>query len=470
MSTLFHYLARFVAVGLAALAVTAWVVPSDVVRLVSKEEFILAGRYGIDHFSAALVLTLLATMSWRLVFASPAVRRARAISVVAWALVVGVSLFAVDLVLRLVFDDAAYVHVGELRLRPPNMDHELVYRDWPLAHRSLPRLEPGYPDTAVRMRTDSRGFRNPEALERAEVLLIGDSFTEGSRVGDDATWATLVAADGRSVYSIANSGDDPQKYLAKYLRYGRPLGPRLVVLTLYEGNDFRRAAPLRDSVDDYSLGEAIDNYFKFAPIRVRYERLLRDTLGPLRADAPLDDDGVLSWLPFAVDAGDARSWYFVQPKRVRLLYTTAADFAASSGWQTASDAIDALAAAVAADGARLLVMYAPTKARVLLPLAIDELDADAVLGYLDLGSRRRPDGLEGDAAARLAPLMVEREGDMERVVADYLESRDIEFISLTAPLRDAALSGRQTYFTYDQHWSPDGHRVVADTLAPYLVE
>ncbi len=470
MANLFRRLFRLFSAGLLALALAAWAIPSDVVRLISKEEFILLGRYGIDHFNAALVLTLLALVTARLVFAGPGVRRERALSAVAWSVVALFSLFAVDLVLRVVFDDAAYVHVGELRLRPPNMDHELVYRDAPLAHRSLPRLEPGYPDTRVRMRTDSRGFRNPEALERTDVLLIGDSFTEGSRVGDDATWAALVARrSGRTVYNIANSGDDPQKYLAKYRLYGQPLRPRVVVLTLYEGNDFRRAAPLRDSVGDYSLGEAIDNYFKFAPIRVRYERLLRDTLGPLRADAPVRDGGVLAWLPFAARFAGAGSWYFVQPKRVRLLYTRGEDFAASSGWHTARDAIDALAAAVSADGARLLVMYAPTKARTLLPLVVADLDPDAVLGYMDLGSGRRPDGLGDDAAAaRLAGLMAEREGDMERIVADHMASAGITFVSLTGRLRESVRGGAQPYFTYDQHWSPDGHRVVAEALAPHL--
>jgi hypothetical protein len=38
------------------------------------------------------------------------------------------------------------------------------------------------------------------------------------------------------------------------------------------------------------------------------------------------------------------------------------------------------------------------------------------------------------------------------------------------PVSAAALTGRQVYFTYDQHWTPEGHQVVADTVGAFLVE
>ena len=60
------------------------------------------------------------------------------------------------------------------------------------------------------------------------------------------------------------------------------------------------------------------------------------------------------------------------------------------------------------------------------------------------------------------------EGGIERVVGDYYRSRGIAFVSLTDALRAAARSGSQTYFTYDQHWTPDGHRVVAAELLKVL--
>jgi hypothetical protein len=53
----------------------------------------------------------------------------------------------------------------------------------------------------------------------------------------------------------------------------------------------------------------------------------------------------------------------------------------------------------------------------------------------------------------------------ETVLADFCRGRDIEFISLTNILREKMASGIRAYFTYDQHWSPQGHKIVADFLA-----
>jgi hypothetical protein len=464
------FLVRLSALGLAVLALVAWVMPSDVVRLISKEEFILFGRYGMDHFHAAVILTILAVVACSLVFASAHKRRRRGIAVVAWSILLALVVFSTDLVLRLVFDDAAYVHVGELRLRPPGMDVRLEYVDQPLAQRSLPRLEPGFPPFEMRMRTDARGLRNPRALDSADILLLGDSFTEGSRVGDEDIWATRIARHtGMSVYNLANSGDDPQKYLAKYDLFGQDMGAHTIILMLYEGNDFRREEPLRHSVEDYDIGESIANYFKFAPIRVRYERLLRALFGPIRSDAPVRDRGALGWLPFEWRVADRSSWYFVRPRAIAQLFTDAADFAQDPGWLTARTAVDSVISAAARKGTRVIVAYAPTKERVMFPLAVDDLDADAVLRYLQLAGRRPPAALDDVRDAdQLKAALARFEGGMENVVAQYYRARGIKFVSLTDALVDAARDGVQTYFSYDQHWTPEGHRVVAEELLEVL--
>lgn len=469
MKTTVAILARLAALGVSALAVVAWIIPSDVVRLISKEEFILFGRYGIDHFHAAVILTLLAVIACYLVFAPAASRRRRRVAVAAWSLVFVLVVFSTDLVLRLVFDDAAYVHVGELRLRPPNMDVRLQYVDRPLAQRTLPALKPGYPSYQMRMRTDARGLRNPEVLDQTDVLLLGDSFTEGSRVGDEDIWATRIArGSGLTVYNLANSGDDPQKYLAKYDLFGRDMGAHTIIVTLYEGNDFRRNEPLRHSVEDYDVAEMIGNYFKFAPIRVRYERLLRKAFGPIRADAPVRDRGALGWLPFEWRASGHSSWYFERPKAIAQLFTDPDEFAADPGWLTARDAVDAVISAAARKGARVIVAYAPTKVRVLFPLVVDDLDADAVIRYLQLGGRL-PAALDDVRDPNQLKTVMERmDGGMERVVAGYYRDRGIPFVSLTGALVDATREGVQTYFSYDQHWTPDGHRVVANELLKAL--
>ncbi len=51
---------------------------------------------------------------------------------------------------------------------------------------------------------------------------------------------------------------------------------------------------------------------------------------------------------------------------------------------------------------------------------------------------------------------------------NFCQQQSIEFVSLTWPLRQEMTNGTQAYFTYDQHWSPAGHEIVARTLGDYL--
>ena len=56
----------------------------------------------------------------------------------------------------------------------------------------------------------------------------------------------------------------------------------------------------------------------------------------------------------------------------------------------------------------------------------------------------------------------------ESATRDFCKTESIEFLSLTEPLRKATAQGIQTYFTYDQHWTPLGHKIAADVLTQYL--
>jgi hypothetical protein len=51
---------------------------------------------------------------------------------------------------------------------------------------------------------------------------------------------------------------------------------------------------------------------------------------------------------------------------------------------------------------------------------------------------------------------------------DFCIEQEIECISPTEELIAATKSGQQTYFSYDQHWTPEGNKVVADVVGNYL--
>ena len=55
----------------------------------------------------------------------------------------------------------------------------------------------------------------------------------------------------------------------------------------------------------------------------------------------------------------------------------------------------------------------------------------------------------------------------ERLAATC-EERDIPFLDTTPALIEEAASGNSPYFYTDTHLNGDGHRVLADVLAPWI--
>ena len=94
---------------------------------------------------------------------------------------------------------------------------------------------------------DALGFRNPSVPARVEIVAMGDSHVYGSQVRAEAAWPRRLAeATGASLYNmglptygIRDSLDHLERAIAFH--------PKLVLLTLYFGNDF---------FDDYRTARA----------------------------------------------------------------------------------------------------------------------------------------------------------------------------------------------------------------------
>ncbi|MGH9905146.1 MAG: hypothetical protein ACRD8U_06115, partial [Pyrinomonadaceae bacterium] len=99
----------------------------------------------------------------------------------------------------------------------------------------------------VDYRTDEQGFRNPDGVRRADVVFIGDSFTEGATVEENDTFVRQVgAASGLSVVNLGRGAYGPQQELIVLERYGLAYRPRVVVWQLFEGNDLPDASLFRE--------------------------------------------------------------------------------------------------------------------------------------------------------------------------------------------------------------------------------
>lgn len=436
-----------------------WLFPSNIVKQIATNRETLLGWYSEEKFSLQLVLLLISLPIVYVLRASGRKARKRLFRVMAILLVLLPGLAVVDVVARTIRKPRYMQHEG-FRSRPANATWELGFQDVPEVKRSFPNAPAGYPPVRCKLSTDSRGFRNPVAMDRCDILAVGDSFTEGSKVSDDQPWPVLLGRkSGQMVYNVGMSGSDTQEYLLAFEKIGRAMKPRLVFCMIFEGNDFRgtnisqnrgRAKPPRG-------WRAVEKFFKESPLVPPIRQGLVRLLAPINADGPVFGGDILSWLPVGVGEPNTR-YYAFGPKDLLDLCQSPEGFAQSRGWKDTAVAISELSKACRADGARLVVVFTPLKSHVILPLVKDHLPADKVRAFAALDGRNLP---PADEFMRklLAGLEVR-----ESVLAEFCRQEGIDFVTTTPELREGMAQGRQLYYTYDQHWTPEGHEVVAEKL------
>ena len=116
-------------------------------------------------------------------------------------------------------------------------------------------------------------------------------------------------------------------------------------------------------------------------------------------------------------------------------------------------------------GIEFVLVFAPLKAHVVLPAAADRLEPKMVRSFLKLHYKK--DLPEADA---FFAILLQNMSARDEVVGAWCNRESISYLSATESLRSAALDGTQVYYTYDQHWTPDGHAVVGNAVASFLRE
>jgi len=247
---------------------------------------------------------------------------------------------------------------------------------------------------------------------------------------------------------------------------------------IYEGNDFRSAKSDAERADGDWLTR-FSTYWKQSPIIGPLDSAMIRTFGSMRISAPVNGAEVLDWLPLAVPPGPEGRRYAFSPKQLADLYRPAAEFAANRKWQNTRRILEETKALCDRAPCHLVIIYAPTKAHVVLPWvtsAGNERDSAAglasqrpptpekVRAFLALGE----DEENLPEASQLAADLMHHADGRESTVADWCHKASVPFISMTPPLREACAEGKQVYFTYDQHWTPIGHEVAAAAIAVRL--
>ncbi|MBN1994185.1 MAG: hypothetical protein JW953_15915 [Anaerolineae bacterium] len=93
---------------------------------------------------------------------------------------------------------------------------------------------------------DDIGFCNPPQqsyhLPEIDIITLGDSFTTCHAVDPQDTWTSQLAdLTGLSTYNLGQGGVGIHEYLQILKKFGLQKSPRIVIMNIYEGNDFRDA-------------------------------------------------------------------------------------------------------------------------------------------------------------------------------------------------------------------------------------
>jgi len=319
--------------------------------------------------------------------------------------------------------DLGFRHAANVRQsRRPRSDIEMA---WGLPATRADRITVSY---------DRRGYHNATELDRADIVLIGDSYVEGSYVSDDQTVSSLLQA--RLVRPVANlgvAGYGTAQELIALNRDAMPLQPRVVIWFFFEGNDLynddlfesilltpreMRATPLTDghgwwrrSFVRNALAQLRLVLYPLVPGHCPHFGTV--SVGPHRGQK------VLFWPEAAVP--------WTQFERER--------------WDRAQHTLREAARATRERDVNLLLVYVPMKFRV----------------YRDF--------IELPPGSELRDWMV---WPLPDLFAQLCRAEGLACLDLTGLLRDSVRTGGMPHAPTDSHWSPEGHRLIARALEEML--
>jgi hypothetical protein len=457
-----------------------WAWPCDLAYNVAQQRDILLGRYTVDHMTMLLLLIPVSLLIINGIWSrkkpkSQKQKREDLFKLTVLSLSIVLAILITDIFLR-VIQQKRYVGTTVSYHRPPNSIEKGINKDVCPTAFSYPAACPGYSDVPYTLTVDKRGFRNRTDLEKYDVVTLGDSFTEGSHVSDEHAWpVTFARKSNLTVCNLGMSGGSPATYLETLKRFGLQLSPKTVICMIYEGNDFRAAnfAPKKNK-----KRFSFETLYKASPLRHALKRALIRSLGPINAKRFSKHAAVnaaatntfpsshplyaVSWLPLAVPDGTDTKYYAFKFKRLLSHFITKDELLKSAGCQGLLAKLREIKKLCTDNNIRFILMYCPDKPHVLLPLVKDSLPAEKVRAFMALKEKDLP------SANKLLDILVPRLEHRQAVIQEFCRAESIEFVSLTRPLRQEILKGSQTYYTYDQHWTPIGQTVAASTLLSYL--
>lgn len=462
---------KLVTAALILVNLIIWIVPSNLAYNVAQERDILLGRYTVERTTTLLLFAFVSVLVINGIWSDKTRKREDSFKLIALLVSIIISIVAVDIVMRVV-QRQQYIKSKGYYNRIPNTILKGVKKDIPPTVFSYPTTPAGYPDSDFTLTVDKRGFRNKTDLEKYEVVVLGDSFTEGSHVSDEQIWPVVFAQKSNSaVYNLGMSGGNPVTYLETLKKFGLELSPKIVICMLYEGNDFH-GFNFKSKEDEHK--RSLGTLFRTSPLRLSIKKAMIRCLGPINSNrrkntaasnnpeaqsyAPSHPLYAVSWLPLPVPNDPNAKYYAFEVKRLLSHFVNKDDFLQSPGCRQTLAVLREIKQICNQRNIRFIVAYAPDKPHTLLPLVKDNLQPQKLRAFMALKEKNLP------PAPELVDILLSHLDIQESAVEEFCKMESIEFVSLTQPLRQNITEGLQAYYTYDQHWTPIGQKIAAETL------
>jgi hypothetical protein len=348
-------------------------------------------------------------------------------------------------------DNPWYLSTGEALVADPDLPWlRPPHLKWTGTSRGDLAMETNSPDPEARIvtfQTDYQGFRNARDLAEAEIVFIGDSFTEAGNVPEQETYVHRVGSQlGAVTRNLGVAGFSTPSELIVLHRYGLPCRPRVVVWQIAETND------LDDAVFFAQWQQAgrpsvLPGFSKAKPT----QREAWQRRSPTQILFKLC--GTESPWPFSGDFQDNSGTQHT----IRFEMSFPPDAGQHPGWMLVEQTLAMGAQTLKANDVQLVVLMIPTKLRVMAP------HTDFHSFELNRGGQpvtvqhTLPGGWELNDEARLATHL--------QHLCDRLE---VTFVDATTVLSNHAAAGQLVYQSMDTHLSSVGHEVVAGTLVQTL--
>ena len=294
--------------------------------------------------------------------------------------------------------------------------------------------------TPITFTYDRWGYRNTTEMERASIVLIGDSYVEGRYVSDEQTVASRLARRlGQCVANLGVSGYGTMQELRVLKGDALTKNPKVIAWFFFEGNDlnndesFERflaaAPPGPEEQVPRAEGLAYGHNWKHRSFTINAFHWIR------RWSDPIVPNRAPFWALLPGQGGSSKRIYFFTYGAVP--WTNYEE----GRWEKAKESFREGIEAARGSGAVVILVYVPIKFRV----------------YREFIEIPPGNPLSGWGVWPLPEKFME-----------FCRSVSVACVDPTDRLQQAVREGVDVYALTDTHWSSEGHAVVAAELERVL--